>query len=898
MTASEGRASLTRVPKLTHDLLLQVLRDSGGIPLGVREILARTGLNPGARTAVKRALRELVRTHAITGEGKRYALRSDRPGRPEAQGQSPAGRRPRVPGEEIPLTPGPSLPSPAGGGGDVIQASPVAPASLVAPAPVPASPAVAPASSPEKPPSAEQLLRGFRPLASGRTGPKRMVGVLHLKSQGYGFVAPVASTGEDLFLPAEEARGLADGDLILVEMVTGRGGRWAAKLISVMERRRTHALGRYERTGRAAVVISRDRDLLPLHVEPFPAAHDGDEVRVRLPARPEDAATVEAVVGQSGDPRLESLSVAYSQGFSDQFPEAVSREAEAFPDGVTAEQWRDRRNIAALPLVTIDGEDARDFDDAVYVEETGNETRLLVAIADVASYVKAGTALDAEALRRCTSVYFPDRVLPMLPERLSNGLCSLMPNVERLCLVADMRIDGSGRTTRTELYPAVMKSAARCTYTQVAESLAGTTVDLPERVTSRFPAMARLAERLMRMREERGAIDFNLTEQRIVLGPDGKVADVVPRERNQAHRLIESFMLAANEAVADHFLRTERAAIFRIHDSPDEEKLENFLKLARAHGFQAPLGLAPKAQSLNAFLARIEGRPEARALNSLLLRSMMQAVYAEKNIGHYGLGAEGYLHFTSPIRRYPDLMVHRLLWLEWLGKATVEPDDLAAVARRCSERERAAMSAEREIDNFYGALWAADHVGERFAGTIDGATDAGLFVEIDAHMVSGLVAAESLGRGVRLDKPMQRWILGRTGASLGIGDTVEIEIASANVARRQIDLVLPSAPGQAAAPHPSSRSAAAEKTLPASMAQPGPALATHGSGVHRRRTGTGGSLAFRRHTPEKRNPERRSAPKRALKDAVREAGKKKQAGPQRKPKGSRGSGRRSGRRRR
>ncbi len=840
LTAIDRQATLARVPKLTHDLLLQVLRDSAGTPLGVREILARTGLNPGARTAVKRVLRELVRTHSITGEGKRYALRKD-------HGERVEGHKPPI------------------------AAPPVAPASSPEKSPAPAVPAPGPTAT------SDQLLRGFRPLAAAaRGGPKRMVGVLHLKSQGYGFVSPVASKGEDLFLPAEEARGLADGDLILVDMVTGRGGRWAAKLVSVMERRRTHALGRYERTGRAAVVVSRDRDLLPLHVEPFALAHDGDEVRVLLPARPDQTATVEAVVGVAGDPRLESLSVAYGQGFSDQFPPAVIAEAEAFPDRITAEQWRDRRNVASLRLVTIDGEDARDFDDAVYVEEIGSETRLLVAIADVASYVRSGTALDAEALRRCTSVYFPDRVLPMLPERLSNGLCSLMPSVERLCLVADMRIDGAGRTTRTELYPAVMKSAARCTYTQVADSLAGKPVDLPERVTSRFPAMARLAERLMHMREQRGAIDFNLTEQRIVLGNDGKVADVVPRERNQAHRLIESFMLAANEAVADHFLRSERAAIFRIHDSPDEEKLEAFLKLARAHGFQAPLGQAPKPQSLNAFLARIEGRPEARALNSLLLRSMMQAVYAEKNIGHYGLGAEGYLHFTSPIRRYPDLMVHRLLWLEWLGNTPVADDDLAAVARRCSERERAAMSAEREIDNYYGALWAADHVGERFAGTIDGATDAGLFVEIDAHMVSGLVSADSLGRAARLEKDMQRWVLGRTGMSLGIGDAIEIEIASANVARRQIDLTLVGAPGHATIERGSpERSGPPARSQAKLQAKPRPER--------------------RKATQEKRVPERRTSA------GASSSGAKKQ-GPGKQGPGKQGqnkkSGRRSGRRRR
>ena len=646
----------------------------------------------------------------------------------------------------------------------------------------------------------DALLKGFRAAPeskTGRSGPKRVTGVVHLKAAGYGFITPIGSGTGDLFLPVEEARGVSDGDLILVEVVAGRGGRTAAKLVSVIERRRTHALGRYEVRGRGAVVVPRDPALPQLAVIPTGIAKDGDEVRVRLPTHPDDPGIVEAVEGIAGDPRLESLSVAYAKGFSDEFPGSVLADADSFSALVTAEQRRGRRDLTALPLVTIDGEDARDFDDAIYVEKTDRGTRLLVAIADVASYVRQGSALDAEALRRCTSVYFPDRVLPMLPERLSNGLCSLMPLVDRLCLVADMVIDGQGHTRSTELYPAVMNSAARCTYTQVADSLDGKRVPLPGKVTALFPAMAALAKTLGRMREVRGAIDFNLTEQKIVLGEDGKVADVVPRERNAAHRLIESCMLAANEAVAQHFLAKDRPAIFRVHDRPDEDKLENFLKLARTHGLQVPVGALPRPQLLNSFLAQIEGKPEARALNSLMLRSMMQAVYAEENIGHFGLGAEGYLHFTSPIRRYPDLMVHRLLWLEWQGRAPAESEELAAVARRCSERERAAMQAEREIDSYYGALWAADHVGERFAGTVDGTTENGLFVEIDAHMVSGMVSADSLGMGAELDKEAHRWHLGRTGASIGIGDLVEVEILSANIARRQIDLALASAPGQA-----------------------------------------------------------------------------------------------------
>jgi ribonuclease R len=334
-----------------------------------------------------------------------------------------------------------------------------------------------------------------------------------------------------------------------------------------------------------------------------------------------------------------------------------------------------------------------------------------------------------------------------------------------------------------------MLSAARCTYTQVAASLQGAPVPLPPAVTERFPQMARLAERLTAMRRARGSIDFNLPEAKVVIDPQGKVIDVARRPRNAAHRLIEEFMLAANEAVARHFDEAGLPTVYRVHDEPDEERLAEFAALARAHGFEVVPGAEIKPQTLNAFLKRLEGHPEERALNNLLLRSMMQALYSAENIGHYGLGAGTYLHFTSPIRRYPDLMVHRLLRQKWEGHAT-ESNELEAVAGRCSERERAAMGAEREVDAYYAALLMADHVGEVFEGTIDAAVEAGLFVELGRYMVSGLVRAVELGDDAVLERERQRWVLPRSGRVFRIGSKLQVTVASVNLARRQIDLTL------------------------------------------------------------------------------------------------------------
>jgi ribonuclease R len=385
------------------------------------------------------------------------------------------------------------------------------------------------------------------------------------------------------------------------------------------------------------------------------------------------------------------------------------------------------------------------------------------------------------------------QVLPMLPERLSNGICSLNPQVDRLCMVADLVLDGRGETRSAEVYEAVMRSAARCTYTEVARVLDGEKIPDRERLRPGFELMAELQEKLTAMRARRGAIDFDLPEAKIVLG-GGEVAAIEKRPRNRAHRIVEEFMLAANEAVARWFGARDLPTVYRVHGVPDEEKLASFLELARTHGFEVPEPPVDP-RSLNELLESFQGHAQQRALNQLLLRAMMQAVYQTENIGHYGLAAEHYLHFTSPIRRYPDLLVHRLLKEEWAlrrGDAvrrTPEPrlDELAV---RSSERERAAMEAEREIAAFYAALFMKDKVGETFDGVVAAVVEFGLFVELERWFVEGLVRVEELGGAAELDPVLHALVDRASGRAFRVGDRVRVEVVSASPARRRIELAL------------------------------------------------------------------------------------------------------------
>src|SRR2546426_9415094 len=631
-----------------------------------------------------------------------------------------------------------------------------------------------------------------------------VTGVIHLKAEGYGFVSPLLGNGgreNDLFIPPQHVRGALDGDVVRAKAIRGRDGRLAGEVLEVVERRRQLALGIYQAKGKAQCVIPHDRNLSEnIAVSRHPRAKDGDMVKVRLHREIQGALQGEiiAVLGNRGDPRFEILASAYAEGFADEFDPATLIAAQSVPDHVHPEEIVGRRDLRHLPLVTIDGEDARDFDDAVHVSRTPGGYRLLVAIADVAHYVRPGGTLDREALRRATSVYFPGAVLPMLPERLSNGICSLNPDVDRLCMVCDLALDRSGKPLQTDIYEAVMRSHARLTYTRVAEALGGDSDPELRPLLDELTVAHELSKKLTRQRQARGSIDFDLPEAKIVLDEQGRVAEIVRRPRNDAHRLVEEFMLAANEGVARFFEVPGLPTVHRIHDPPDREKLDAFAALARSHGFDLPAGEELTPRVLNDFLKAVEGKPAQKALNSLLLRAMMQAQYSPDNIGHFGLAAPTYLHFTSPIRRYPDLMVHRLLKEHWArggrpmreAERKEQEEYLAGIAARPSERERASMKAERDIDAYFAALFMTDKVGEEYEAVVAGVADFGLFCELEEVFVEGLVPAESLGDGVELDKQRQRLVAGSSGRSYAIGDEVTVEVVSADPARRRITLAL------------------------------------------------------------------------------------------------------------
>jgi ribonuclease R len=729
--------------------------------VGVKEILRAGGFNPGEQTALKRALRELVKAGRLAQDGKRFGVPDTRGPRagPAWQGKTPAGARALA--QVKPMT------------GSTREDRP----------------------APKGPPKT-------RP-----TRGKTIEGTIHHHRDGFAFVKPVVGqTGEeDVFIPPEEARRALDHDRVRVEVVPGRGGRTMGRIVEVTSRTRQLVVGTYCEDRRGAWVEPREAELGPIRVPPTQLARPGDAVKVRLGAgealfEAHDRLTGEVAgsLGSQDDHSVEVLSVAFAKGFHDEFPPEVMDEADAFPVDVTEADARSehRRDVRALPLVTIDGEDARDFDDAIFVEDHARGWRLVVAIADVAHYVQEKTALDAEALRRATSVYLPSRVLPMLPERLSNGLCSLRPDVDRLCMVADMLIDRQGHTLGAELYPAVMRSHARCTYTEVHQVLNGEHVPHRAAFAPLFQRANALAQTLTAMRVARGAIDFDLPERRVELDDKGLPVRMVQRERWESHRLVEECMLAANEAVARHFREKGLPTVNRYHGLPDEERLATFLGLLGAYGVEVKAtDGALTSKELNGVLKRLAGHAEQRALHQLALRSMMQAVYSSKESGHYGLGAEDYLHFTSPIRRYPDLLVHRLLKHSWSKKRKhsghhleQELERLEALAVQSSERERAAMQVEREVSQLYSCLLVRGRVGESFDGTVSGLSENGFYVELDELHVDGFVRGETVFPDFEFDQATYRLNFGN-GHVVKVGQKARVTLVSVNLQRKQIDLV-------------------------------------------------------------------------------------------------------------
>lgn len=633
-----------------------------------------------------------------------------------------------------------------------------------------------------------------------------VVGVIHHHRDGFAFVKPiVGQEAEDLFIPPDEVAKTVDQDQVLVEVGPGRGGRTMGRVLEVLTRTRQLVVGTYREQGKHAWVEPREAKLGRVTVPKTQLARPGDVVKVRLgvgkslvQGSADLTGEVAGSLGTTADHSLEVLSVAYAKGFHDEFPPEVMDEADAIAIEVSAADARSerRKDVRDLPLLTIDGEDARDFDDAVYCEPRAGGWRLLVAIADVSHYVQEGTALDAEALRRATSVYLPGRVLPMLPERLSNGICSLKPEVDRLCLVADLHIDAQGVTQRSELYPAVMRSVARCTYTEVHQVLLGEAVAGRTQFKKHFSHLLAVSTALRAMRIARGAIDFDLPELKVELNDEGLPARLVQRERLDSHRLIEECMLAANEAVARFFREQQLPTVNRFHGEPDEDRLSMFLNLLGAYGIAPPHGELTSF-SLNQVLQKLVGHPEQRALHQLALRSMMQAVYSSRQAGHYGLGAEDYLHFTSPIRRYPDLLVHRLLKAVW-GRSNKRPgakqlakdeERLEELAVQCSERERAAMQVEREVNQLYSCLLLQDRIGETHDGTVCGLSENGFFVQLAELWVEGFVRGESVFPSFEFEQSTYRLEFAN-GLTVKVGMPCRVTVENVNFDRKQIDFRL------------------------------------------------------------------------------------------------------------
>ena len=630
-----------------------------------------------------------------------------------------------------------------------------------------------------------------------------VTGTLTLTARGFGFLS-LDGGGEDLYISGRNVGDAMHRDRIRARVVEHDGSREAI-VTEVLEHGTRTFVGTFREARHGCWITPQDPRLPDtISVTDRGPAKEGERVAAELVAWPDDAggplARVVRVFGTEAAGTRETEVIVYDLGLPVEFsPEAL--EAAKAAKAPTKRDIARRHDLRERPLVTVDPESARDFDDAVHAEmlDTGG-WRLTVAIADVGHYVLEDTPLDEEAMARGTSVYLPDRVLPMLPHTLSGDLCSLRPDEERFVLVVEMEVAPSGEVGRYDLFEGVMRSHARFTYERAAKMLGlrgpddEPATDPDPRYEALRPGLVALLDcsrALRNFRRRRGYLELDIPEPRIMLGPDGYVADVVAAERNEAHKLIEEAMLAANEAVARHFVQQDRPAIFRVHGQPPTAGVARLLAASTA--FDAPLVLkgAPTPARLSHWLRTIGDHPHRRILNQLLLRSMAVAAYDEEAGLHFGLGSDQYLHFTSPIRRYPDLIVHRLIKAELHGEEHLDADTLGALADHCSRRERLAVDAERTVQDLYKALFLSRHVGEVFDGLVIGVTSIGLFVQLDTHLVEGMLPAASLRDDqYEFDESMHELRGRRTGRRLALGASLRIRIAGVDIARRRVELAL------------------------------------------------------------------------------------------------------------
>jgi ribonuclease R len=616
---------------------------------------------------------------------------------------------------------------------------------------------------------------------------------------GYGFA--VVEGADDLYLGEQEMRRVLHGDRVMVRASgADRRGRREGAIVEVIERANSRIVGRLHQEQRILFVQPSERRIsqnVLVALEDVGGARAGQVVVAELTAQPDGhnppIGRIVEVLGDAADSGIEIEIALRKHALPFKFSARAEVLASGFPKEPRESDLSGRQDLRPLELVTIDGETAKDFDDAVYCEKAREGFRLVVAIADVSHYVRSGDALDAEARERGNSVYFPRRVIPMLPEALSNGLCSLNPEVNRLCVACDMTIGAKGEIRSYRFYPAVMRSRARLTYTAVAGALADSRGEAGRRLRGLLPRLALLDEvfsALLKAREERGAIDFETVETEFVFDDKGRLARIDRVERNDAHRIIEECMLAANVCASDFLSKRRHPALYRVHEGPTAQKLADLREFLKGFGLQLAGGDKPTAKHYAKLLESVRKRPDVQLLQTVLLRSLKQAQYSPENVGHFGLAYEHYTHFTSPIRRYPDLLVHRAIKTVLEG-GRYSPGNWAELGAHCSQTERRADEATREVASWLKCYYMRDRVGEEFEGSVSAVTSFGIFVALDDFYVEGLVHISELGQDYFHFDATRHQLLGdRTRKSYRLADRVKVKIIRVDLETSRIDFVL------------------------------------------------------------------------------------------------------------